>query len=92
VTYPPGLVDRLDELSDLLNEGRNDIIKRALAIGVAAIEAEVTAHTAYKNALGVAAKLKRRGQSWEQAIELLESSESDQSEVIQLLRRSAGGE
>jgi uncharacterized protein YajQ (UPF0234 family) len=58
---------------------------------LAAIEEEITKNLAFENAIGVAAKLKRRGEDWDQAIELLKSMPTeDAKKILELLQRSAG--
>ena len=51
VTIPDPLYDRLSKIGSLLREEKNDLVRRALAIGVTAIEAEITQHLNYKNSL-----------------------------------------
>ena len=94
VTVPNPLYDRLTALGDTLGEERNDLVRRALAIGVAAIEAEITQHANYNNALAVTAKLRRMGEVWEEAMGRLHGalSEEESAQVLSLLKRSAGGE
>lgn len=98
-TVPQPLLDRITALVGLTEEGQNDLIRRAIAIGVESIESEITRHNQYKtalisheNALGVQEKLARRGQKWEEAIALLEESGDERSlKAVELLRGSAGG-
>lgn len=94
VTVPDPLYDRLTAIGDINGEERNDLVRRALAIGVSAIEAEITQHTNYKNALAVAAKLRRRGEAWEEATNRLDGALSgeESAHILSLLKRSAGGE
>lgn len=93
-TVPDPLYDRLTMIGEILGEERNDLVRRALAIGVASIEAEITQHAGFNNALAVAAKLRRRGESWEEAIGRLKGAltEEESAQVLDLLKRSAGGE
>ena len=94
ITYPQQVLDRADRLAELTGEARTQVLRRACVLGLAVIEEEIAKHIAFENSLAVQDKLKRRGKSWEQAIELLKAgalSAEDSAKVLELLQRSAGG-
>jgi hypothetical protein len=95
ITYSPDTIDRVEKIVQLTGESRANVFKRAVSAGLSSIEGEIAQNIAFKNALGVQEKLKRRGQAWEEAIAILEAgelSDADRERVVQLLKRSAGGE
>ena len=92
ILYPEALVDRIEYLSSRNDESRSAIMHRAMAIGVAAMEAEISQHLSFKNGLAISEKLRRRGEAWDQSIALLEAGTDEMREIAKSLRRSAGGE
>ena len=92
LTYPEPLVERIEYLAERNDESRSAVMLRAMAIGIAALESELSQHLSFKNQLAVSQKLGRRGAEWEEALSILDSGTDEMKEVAKKLRRSAGGE
>lgn len=95
IRYPQPLLDRIADLAKRKGEEENTLIRRATEMGVDQMESEVARHLAYLNAIGVNAKLNRRGDAQSQAIARLSNGEpvtgQEALHLAALLREAAGG-
>lgn len=92
LTYPEPLVERIEYLAERNDESRSAVMLRAMTIGIATLESELSQYLSFRNQLAVSEKLKRRGAEWEEAMAILEAGTDEMKMIAKKLRRSAGGE
>jgi hypothetical protein len=87
------ILDRLAVIGGINGEEKNDLIRRCLLLGLAQVEAEISSHYSFKNSVAVHAKLQRRGQDWDAALDILDSGPltKEQAGAVILLLKGASG-